>query len=412
MQVNWYDGLKTVNYLKIEYGTLHTIECGAFSSKVFKEMDTLVLTLNSPIEYKSCIWNGLNNLLILLLGDVHLFDANDNDYFLLPFAQTLSTYVSNFGHTDKDVQFNRFFANYIMTELREISFSYIRPQLDYRRMLAADNFSSFPVIQRIHIIDCGIEVIDADTFGRIGRTLIQLNLEQNNIKKLDATVFNVFFDKSQVPALPKLLNLTANEFVCGCEFYELKYLSLINIGRKSYETWRCSADSNALSMEMCPNLQIIRPDRIHPTHNITYAYPRIDLKLILKNALLLVKMINRDKYRVFIRNYNNYDNDPDLCFDRQWVSASINCFQFENMSDAIPIADYLRSDLTTICVIYADMLKHVWPLHCITIYRSRKLLTPFDVIWLDKFLIVIILILSSIIGVFLGLLIVPCRVQL
>lgn len=412
MQVNWYEGIKTVNYLKIEYGTLHTIESGAFNSTVFNEMDTLVLTLNVPIEYKSGIWRGLNNLLMLLLGNVNLFYTDAED-FLLPFAQTLSTYVSNFGHTDKDVRFNRFFANYNLSELREISLNFIKPQLDYRRLLAADNFSSMPVIERINIINCGIEVIEADAFSRIGRTLIQLNLEQNKIKKLPANVFNVFFDKNQLPVLPKLLNLTANGFVCSCEFYELKYLSLINVGRKSYDTWRCSADSSALSMEMCPNLQILRPDRIHPTHNITYAYPRIDLKLIAKNALLLVKIINRDKYRVFIRNYNmEYANDSDLCYDGQWAPASVNCFYFENVSDAIPIADYLRTDLTTICVIYADMLKHVWPLHCITINRARKFLTAFDVIWLDKFLIVIISVLSSIMGVLLGLLIVPCRVQL
>lgn len=424
--MNWYAGQKSITHLLIESESLKIIKPYAFSSEAFLKLVRLTFLMDSCIKYTPAMWAGLYNLRTLIVGDSHIFVTEAADYLLM-LKRNLHTFVSNFGYTEKDVNFNCLFGTGGLYNLHYVNIRFIRPQHDYRKILAADNFTAFRVIEGLQIVDCGIETILENAFQYIGETLIKLNLSRNKITAIFPTIFNVFFDTDRRHLKPtfddrflvKILNLTGNPLKCNCDLYEIRHLTLTNVGEESWSTMKCTGghmghNYENETAENCRNLQVVHTKRVplNTLHADKYFYPRFDVKLLLKEVSLIIKSENRDKFRLLIRNYSNIWHAEKECSKRKCSNELAECLSFQNLSVGIPIHKYLQTELTTICIVYANADKLVWPLHCITIHRSIERLDAFDFLWSENNLLIFILTIASIAGLWIGLLLAVSIVHL
>lgn len=412
MQVGWYNGNDTVHHLTLASESLKIIEPGAFTAKALQDLEILRFSMTSPIEFKFGIWDGLQGLQSLIIGAWHVFQT-ESDEFLKSLSNTLNSFKSSYGYTTNVVSLNSLFGNGNFLNLNSIAIEFIRPIHGYLKVLAADNFTALSAIQSLSIIDCGVESILEQAFDYIGETLIELNLGYNNIKTMNPSLLNVFFESAKNASFEiKLLNVTNNQFECNCNFYELRNISFLNSRNEIYtiKAMDCqqATGNQDPNDEKCENLQKIDTGRFHMQTEFvqSVAYPKFDLNFDQARMVLAIKNRNPVKYRLLIQNHNDGLRNMEHCPAATWLSRSMKCLMINRTNEQLMIAEYVKeTELTTFYIIYASQRKMFWPMHAATIRASVECVTNLSItyIWNEKPLVMLTFVMSSIFGILLGL---------
>lgn len=213
----WYDGRYPVIWLTIRTDRLHAINAQAFDTPALSDISNLEFRIRSgSVKIHNNAFNGFEYLTVIIFEaprieilPMGLFDSVARSIMFIKF------YV-----WPNDVILDEMFNNDPCRNLETLHIQNVdAPQMQFR-LLTATNFSTFRRLQELHLINCGIEVIDRHAFDAIGHTLSYINLENNRITFIDFDMFRSFFetklweefsiDNNRVPIL------------CTCQLLELE----------------------------------------------------------------------------------------------------------------------------------------------------------------------------------------------
>lgn len=96
------------------------------------------------------------------------------------------------------------------------------PQTKFRRLSAA-NFTSFRRLAKLTLFNCGIEVIDEDTFDAVGQTLDFVHLGNNWIKMINLEMFRQLFETKKSTKLGVHSNKV--NLLCTCALIEIDIMA-------------------------------------------------------------------------------------------------------------------------------------------------------------------------------------------
>lgn len=191
MRSDWYDGKLQLNWLSIITDKLTLIHADAFS--YFIELWYLKLF----VEYGSLrildgAFRGLDRLLAISITSetvedypIGLFDA------LATSAFHFMCYI-----WPNNVNFDEMFANVSYRVLHQLIVNNLEfPQTKFRA-LAASNFTFTRRLERLSLINCGIETIAEDTFDGMARSLEFINLSRNFITFVSFQMYRCVFEST------------------------------------------------------------------------------------------------------------------------------------------------------------------------------------------------------------------------
>lgn len=409
MQANWYGGNVRIRELSIKSPKLKIIENNAFARRAFYSLDVLTL-IASYVVVQSDMGQGLGQLKFFNLK--HSFGGPDMTNMLNPMQKTLEYFT--YECLVVNTTFN--FLNILLGSVRLSALETVQLIFTIRRaesngaILAARNFSRLTKLKSLRLIRCGIVAILDGTFDSVGMTLETIDLSGNQLSKLTADLFRVFFDinfnlhKKTVKSLTTYGNLM---LLCDNEFYKLRNISLIASGwfTDNYKFLRCRQE--VLCNETTPianDTQLIDITKWHLNHSHAdlqiYAYINFQLKLLITNVSLLVKQLAPHKFRLLTVSPSEkiHQRNPKCLAEN-----NVKCLVFYNAIEEIPIGDFIKnSELTLFCIIYISINKHVWPLHCITVRRPPPMMENMFS-WTHSPTEISLVFVSSITGIILGL---------
>lgn len=271
--------------------------------------------------------------------------------------------------------------NYLNSwEIQELTVMSKSPKF-YR--LSSDNFSSLPVLQRLDLSDCGIGIIDSDTFARFSSQFNSLNLRNNQLKTVQHQTFNRLIE---LHAERLDLYMGCGQFVNNCIYFEFLAILAWNIefSRMLVDIFEmpCNINMNAIepSLRNCSNLQIIHREKFCWAFDSVHAYPKFFLRIDESKLNLSIHTEQPRKFRLLTFNMKGLGEfnkkwgvAGDKCPKRGFLQQSIRCLLFNANFRQVPLAslypgrgDGMKMELMNICVNYVSAgAKRMWPLHCI-----------------------------------------------
>lgn len=366
VQKHWYTGSVPIKSFHFKITGVTVIGENAFNCPAFYSLGLLALELRTFTEFKSGIFNGLDNLqsLAIFQGE---YLTTLGVQLLKPLHRKLRFFNdSSLNSTLKDL-----FGGSKMSRLTNITLRNAE-NVPYRRILSGTDFTGLPVVSSLVMHQIGIEAILDDTFSVIGETLSELDLSLNFIKYLNIDMFYNYFNTHR--RIAKSLYIGGNAFECDCNFYLLKNVSIINFGYADHWTMdiQCSERSTFASQQICEDTQIIRTNQMHLDHSDEigeyYAFINIQLKFNRNSLALFMRQFKPRRYRLLLYNLNDtYLDKFALCPSRQMLKEALQCFTLEHIDERISIGNHLsESNVTFACVLYMLRPQKVWPLHCVT----------------------------------------------
>lgn len=254
-------------------------------------------------------------------------------------------------------------------------------------LLASQNFSVITGLISVDLAQCGIRVIEEDTFRHISNTLEVIKLEQNMLTTITYRMFYPLIEHE--PEKNIVVNLLLNPFSCSCDFFEYKLvIDWIYHYNRDHENRDLKCMGSEISTINCPSMQLIDLNKLCNNCTATeeidhqkYAQ-KFQLKLILPQKVLVIDTLVRRKYRVWIQNLVNpfdfnikWGYTPQKCPPYTFIRKYIQCFIFENAIENISFSalkKFSSSNLTQICINFIlTGQKSMWPIHCITINQHQ-----------------------------------------
>lgn len=325
--------------------------------------------IRNPIDLPSTIFHASLAIEVIEIDtrNIHIMDQN---IFLLLVSHLITLIIhAPFEHNLDELLQNRY----------EWKIKQLSAQTNSAKfhLLAASNFSGAAQLQIIILAGCGIEYIENNTFDNL-RNLSELSLNDNNIKRLQTSIFSKFIEDDNV----RFLNLTNKAVACDCNFYEL--ISVLNWNwlidaNDSYAISAGQCDRLPSSTDNCTRLQIIRMLNIcfARLQYESYAYAKFDIHVNEMNRSLIINSGVERKFRVWIQHfislteYNlQYGNTALRCPQQKYINDSIKCYTFNSDFEALPMSSF--DGIYYFCINYVSKgVKRMWPLHCLS-YDSRQ----------------------------------------
>lgn len=258
VQPNWYNSTIEIYFLRFKLDNVHVVENNAFNAPALKSLIGMELILNTYTEFKSGMFMGLDDLEMLTIRSDGIgahYMCHSNNELLRPIQKKLNW----FNHYHLNSSLKEFFGTQTLTRLFQISVSN-PPSLFYPRILGQNDFNGLRAVSSLVMMRCNISAILENTFDTIGQTLVELDLNFNEIahasidmffKYLDSPIISNFYHKSFI--------LTSRQLHCDCDFYLLKNASLMSFGK--WLPINCLNYSNMPSNRECDPIQIIHTDR-------------------------------------------------------------------------------------------------------------------------------------------------------
>lgn len=349
------------------------IEESAFSGIAFKKLKRLCMTnmfyILSPIHWHGDIFKGLLEMEYLYFEFVAIERIPVN---------ALSTtrrfmYAFRLLHAPANLNFDELFGRKAdrLSSLRNINVTFTPPVA--ARILAQSNFSALASIRLLSLTECGISAIDANTFQQIAYTLVHLDLSQNHLTTVSATVFNSIIDLDRGhDYLRSPIALDGNSFDCDCAIYEIdSRLKLIShVFKQNYTEIECARQSMDRRL-LCPHLQTIQATSVCIPNLSNVAHPKFIIKIDVKRRKLRIQAGVRDTYRLWIQVDNYLKLGKQLkCVHAKSMLMGARCMRFTGNVDQLPIDRFLiERNITRFCISYVAVNKKTfWPLNCVSIY--------------------------------------------
>lgn len=239
--------------------------------------------------------------------------------------------------------------------------------------LAPSNFTNFDnnELTYLCLMNCGIEIILANTFDSIGSYLENLFLCGNKIKHIYMEQFGTYLVAAESE---KWFSLSDNPIDCDCNFYLVKSVWFMNFIRpySINEEFYCLNHSISNLNEKCPTLQQIRPHKLCFQTNNTNAdilvYPKFNLKLERESYRTVIKTVAIANFKLVILRPCTQPSRIK-CPSKHWVKTNARCWLLKNETKHFEDEFYRHPGFTFMSVFHLTYSR-VWPLHLITI-RSQ-----------------------------------------
>lgn len=246
------------------------------------------------------------------------------------------------------------------------------------KIIAPSNFSSLPMLQRLGLINFGIEAILPNSFDFLD-SLRVINLSNNRLKSIESVLFHKLL--SSMNPMQARIDLRKNRLNCNCETFKLVGIYMANDDTDFKSLWvglECAfGEVTNVRHDQC-DLQLIHGDRVCFTFALKYLYPRFVLRINLDKGKhdLIIKTAEKDRYRVLIIDYYGHSTDSNaklglqrrFCPGKQTMDLIMRCFLFANGSATISFETFVRKSAAIgLCVNYVTRKSaKFWPLHCVT----------------------------------------------
>lgn len=376
MQNGWYDSTNPIWGLDLIWCEFNSIEEGAFSGIAFEKLKRLFMTdiyyVLPPVHWHGDIFHGLLEMEYLYF---EYFDI-----VRIP-VNALSTtrrflYAFRLLRAPANLNFDDLFGRRAdrLSNLRLINVTFTLPVAP--RILTQSNFSALASIRMLSLTDCGISTIEANTFAQIAYTLVHLDLSQNDLTTVPATVFNSIIDMDRGhDYLWSPIALDGNSFDCDCAIYEIdgRLTLMSHVLKQNYTQIECAGRSMERRL-LCPHLQTIQATSAWNTSLSNIAHPKFIIKIDVKRRQLRIQAGVKDAYRLWIQ-MDNYLKLGRLgkqlkCVHAKSMLLDTQCMRFTGDVERLPVNRFLiEQNITRFCISYVAMNKKTfWPLNCVSIY--------------------------------------------
>lgn len=212
---NWYTGAWTLDWLLISTEQLHSIHSGAFDRFSLKSLEVLKFRVAHGfvrIHDGVFAWFSQLSMISFFVKNVRfpigLYDSLANTILDI----RCSAWPSTIG-------LNGMFGNEKYRLLRVLTIANVESPQTMFHTLARANFTSFKRLKHLHLIKCGIEVVDDHAFDAISHTLEVMNLEGNRIKFINVEIFRGIFEANS--RFRFRLNENGEHLQCTCQAIEV-----------------------------------------------------------------------------------------------------------------------------------------------------------------------------------------------
>lgn len=216
LTTNWYTGKYSLNWITIYTKHIAAIHANAFNGPAFRDLTHLAVHVSHGslnIRPGAFICSSVMLSIEFRIREVQNLPAGIFD----PVAISIWSII--FEPWPNDVNLNDMFANEAYRMLKVLFIYDVQlPQTKFYR-LAAANFSAFRRLQLLELVNCGIEVIETDTFTAIGQTLSWIKLEGNWLKAIAIDMFRPFFETKIWGTFSLLHNRIP--LPCTCQLIEM-----------------------------------------------------------------------------------------------------------------------------------------------------------------------------------------------
>lgn len=364
MVSKWYDGRHKLHSFRIVTRRLTAIHTNAFSGFAFNLLHSLEIRAESgllkiydgiffPMESLE-EWQFHGIVVQIPLG---LFDA---------FANTM--YCIQFDGWPSETRLGEMFANEIYRQLQILSIVNVRwPQTELRHLVAAD-FSSFRSLAQLHLINCGIEVIDENAFDAIGHTLVEIDLEGNNIQFISVEMFRVFFESSHWDLF--CIGESMLKVQCTCELLEL---DVLQCPFRVSSDLCVDCDSRDFVPMNCKRYTEIDVAKFRTPQDVDTYLRIITLRMAFHGDSLHIHTNFSSKVRVLFVNMDDFDHmDGGKCHARA-AQSNYRCLSFRKFTNPInlmAIGGLRHAELVSITAIPFLYHNGAKPLHLIMARRD------------------------------------------
>lgn len=215
MTAEWYNGNVRLHWLCMRAERLRAIHANAFNQRALRELQMLVIDIEEgTLTIHDAAFYGMFVLERLGL-EVNLTESLPVGLFD---SFTMARIISFIGWP-RSSSLNEIFGNIILSDLLQLYITDIVGTPSKFRVLDASNFTFFPRLTELVFINCGIEVINDHTFDDIGRTLTNINLNENRIEVVALNMFLVFLESHAEVQLSIFGDISTRE--CECSLIEL-----------------------------------------------------------------------------------------------------------------------------------------------------------------------------------------------
>lgn len=372
----WYRARVPVEYLAIVECDFLAIDEAAFEGDTLATMWRLFLKYQrifaiSPLAFVGLAATDLDFINAAYCHkDIPLFHSSDTFHPIRRSVKSFKMCATLAGSID------HIFGAYKFPELNEL---HLENQKNLH-ILAYSNFTTFPALRLLYILNCGIRAIMPDAFDYIGVTLIMLQLTGNELKTLPAQVFNVFMENNVFTLIRSFIY--ENPWKCDCDMFESTHIvfHILKFTKIEQQIVDRSTINCTLAPPLdCSNIEALRPSKIClPAERATIFYPKFRLKINSDSHALRVAATVPRKYRLFVidltRKIQIQVKKPK-CPTHNWLWDTTKCFIFNNQTESIPLHDmgHIQSEHRMIVLNYIAYRRQLtfWPLHSMIYGRGN-----------------------------------------
>lgn len=384
--LDFYTGKKSINELRIANCVINRITADRGEGILYKTLKQL--------RFSECKINDIADMAFFYMRNLYLglyFDEVDIGHISPTFfTHTRFLHELQINRLSNDLSLNDLFNGPSPTSY-QLSYLEVCSSSPKFRLLAAANFSALVNIKIIRLNDCGIEIIESNTFELVYKTLRALHLSNNKITNLDYKILHPLIEELDVNIMSQVaLSLKGNPLICSCNFYEFQsiffWIFNYDIHALHSITIDCVSFSDQQMLD-CFGMQTIHANNIcinnFPTNTILY--PKFAIKR--NEEKIIVNATIARKYRFWAHNLidtrqfnSKWGYSVQKCLANGILQSSVRCFLFSNITEAIPLNAFSNIVNATpaimqFCVNYVSSNpKKMWPLHCITVdlYRDKE----------------------------------------
>lgn len=363
MADGWYTGQRPIYFLRIERCRLRGILSNAFTGNAFSQLE-LLWFFDTITQF--CIFDGafeyLRTLRSLRFSKSIVTDFRAGLFRTL--APIMPVLVIEYGWPG-NVGLGEMFADILYARLITLFINHvIWPQTKFHH-LAASNFTNIRNVRYMALVDCGIEVIEDNTFDELADRIQDLNLEQNHIKSINLNMFRKIYESKSLA----YMYLDGNALECTCALIEVELLRFAFIfGPPS--NIECIQKHN-FSRDMCGLIQKFKISRIKSNvpDDQTAVMLVIDIQMKQHNQSISIRTNFSSTFHVLLIDMDDTISRrctrkrPKLHFVCVNMNRSIERFELDEIAE-MPTAKFIS--ITVIPILYRFGAR---PMHSITIRR-------------------------------------------
>lgn len=360
----WYVGDSYIHLLSIKTQRLDAIHSNAFNENAFSKMQVLQLHIvQGSVQIYEGAYRGC-----AALSSIHFYSLAVESLppgHFHPFAETIELIAYEIW--PNTINLDQMFDGKVYSRVSSLTITLVEWPRTIFRTLAASNFTAFRNLAELVLMNCGIEVIQPDTFYVIGKTLEIVDLDGNAIKIVVLDMFRTMFETKKWPTVE--LPLNRHHILCSCRFLEMDIMQCPIQDKLDTICYQCKAldgfDEDACGLERSAKLS-----RFCVKTKLDYWMRYVRIRMAHQNEGIAFATKFSSWYRVIAINLTAMM--AANCSDRT-VASNFKCFMLNESVEQLTLSDLgeLRhAEFMSITAIPLFRFFAARPMHSITIRRQ------------------------------------------